>query len=185
MLMRKIFFMYFIVLVCIGLILPRTAFAQLTVSDSSYQWVQSSARINYYFNISEIRFFVDDTGRVDRNILLVKTVKSFDWLQIQDVVEKRKWKGLDSAGYENLAGAVEDLIIDVQHQTVFVKTYTELDTDWNTLESSNPNRLCDLAKLSTKSFDHIFYGEIIKYAALHQAELQDRSIAYAAQLYTK
>jgi len=183
--MRKIFLAWFIAMVSIGAVVPQIAFAQLTVSDSSYQWVQSSARINYYFNTSEIRFFVDDTGRIDRNILLVKTVKSFDWLQIQDVVEKRKWKGLDSTGYENLAGVVEDLIIDVQHQTVFVKTYTELDTDWNTLESSSPNRLCDLTKLSIKSFDHIFYGEIIKYAALHQAELQDRSTLYAAELYTK
>lgn len=183
--MRKFFFVWFIAMVCIWSIVPRTASAQLTVSDSAYQWVQSSARINYYFNTSEIRFFVDDTGRVDRNILLVKTVKSFDWLQIQDIVEKRNWKGLDTAGYENLAGSAEDLIIDLQHQTVFVKTYTELDTDWNTLESSNPNRLCDLTKLSTKSFDHIFYEEIIKYAALHQGELQDRSIVYAAQLYTK
>jgi len=183
--MRKNFCVWFVVLVCIWLVLPRTAFAELTVSDSSYKWVQSSARINYYFNTSEIRFFVDDTGCVDRNILLVKTVKSFDWLQIQDIVEKRNWKGLDTTGYENLAGAAEDLMIDLQHQTVFVKTYTDLDKDWNALESSNPNRLCDLTKLSAKSFDHIFYGEIIKYAALHQAELQDRSIAYAAQLYTK
>lgn len=183
--MRKNFFLYFVVLVCIGLILPRTAFAELAISDSSYKWVQSSERINYYFNTSEIRFFVDDTGRIDRNILLVKTVKSFDWLQIQDIVEKRNWKGLDTAGYENLAGSAEDLIIDLQHQTVFVKTYTELDTNWNALDSSEPNRLCDLTKLSTKSFDHIFYEEIIKYAALHQAELQDRSIAYAAKLHTK
>ncbi len=183
--MRKNFFVCFMAMVCMWLVLPRPAFADLAISDSSYKWVQSSARINYYFNTSEIRFFVDNTGRVDRNLLLVKAVKSFDWIQIQDVVEKRKWKGFDTTGYENLAGAVEDLVVDMQHQTVFVKTYTDLDTDWNALESSAPNILEAMTKLSSKSFDHIFYDEIVKYAVLHQTELQDRSIAYAAQLYTK
>ncbi len=147
------------------------ASAQVPVPDTIYKWVQSSPRANYYFNMEQLCFAVDEKGFIDQNTLLVAVVKTYDPLQIKDVQDKRQWKMLNMDGYDDLAGAAEYARIDLAKQTVTITEAADLDSTGTALETTYPNRTCDLKTMSDKSLDRIFFGTVIDYVKQHKEEV--------------
>lgn len=147
------------------------ASAQVPVPDTIYKWVQSSPRANYYFNMEQLCFAVDEKGFIDQNTLIVAVVKTYDPLQIKDVQDKRQWKMLNMDGYDDLAGAAEYARIDLAKQTVTITEAADLDSTGTALETTYPNRTCDLKTMSDKSLDRIFFGAVIDYAQQHKEEI--------------
>ena len=147
------------------------AAAQVPVPDTIYKWVQSSPRANYYFNMEQLCFAVDEKGFIDQNTLLVAVVKTYDPLQIKDVQDKRQWKMLNMDGYDDLAGAAEYARIDLAKQTVTITEVADLDSTGTAIETTYPNRTCDLKTMSDKSLDRIFFGAVIDYAKQHKEQI--------------
>ncbi|SFT59962.1 hypothetical protein SAMN02910356_01242 [Selenomonas sp. GACV-9] len=149
--------------------------AEEKISEDIYQWVQSTARQNYYFNKQHIYFGKDEKENINLNIITVPALKTYDSIQIQDVVSKRRWKGQSTAGYGDLAGCAEYLQLNIKDQTVDIMKHEDLDSDWGTLGTSTVKRTVKLAELSEKDVDAKFYHAIIKYAEVHAKEIAART----------
>ena len=157
-------------------ILPKGAKAAVLVPEYIYEWVQSTARQSYYFNKAQMHYGVKD-GIVDLNILVVPTLRTYDAIQIQDVVSKRRWKQLSLDGYDGLVGAAEYLTLNLKEGTVRVTQHDDLDQDWGTIFSDkrSDEEPIRLANLSDKDVDGKFYQAIIAYANAHQIEIASRT----------
>ena len=70
------------------------------VPEDIYQWVQSTARQNYYFNKQQMCYEIRADGTVDEHVLIVPTLRTYDDVQLQDVISKRRWKLEDLTGYD-------------------------------------------------------------------------------------
>lgn len=141
------------------------------VQETIFQWVQSSSRANYYFNKQQICYAVDDKGMIDMNTLIVPTLKTYDDVQIQDTIDKRRWKMLPMAGFDDLVGEAEYLRFDIARQTVTTVEQDYLDSTWSPLEQNMTAQETELAKLPEKSWDRSFYRAILDYAAKHADEI--------------
>lgn len=172
--MRKLMAAIFMVSTVFFSSLP-AASAEVPVPDDIYKWVQSSPRTNYYFNMEQMCFAVDNEGMIDQNVLLVPVVKTYDPLQIKDVQDKRRWKDSDMTGYDDFAGVAEYLRIDLGKKVVTETEITDLDSTGTGLETRSLNRSWELVKLSEKNLDRIFYEAIIDYAGKHKDELIKRT----------
>lgn len=174
-------------LVAAGLlaVLPLSAVPALAeppaVPEDIYQWVQSTARQNYYFNKQQMCYEIRADGTVDEHVLIVPTLRTYDDVQIQDVISKRRWKLEDLTGYDALAGAAEYLRIDLAAQTVTITEHDDLDGDWGVIREEKEPEIVQLAELSEKDVDACFYRAIIKYAQKHAAELRARTEQKAAE----
>lgn len=145
------------------------------VPEHIYQWVQSTARQNYYFNKQQMCYEIREDGTIDENVLIVPTLRTYDDVQIQDVVSKRRWKLEDTTGYDALVGAAEYLKIDLGAQTVTITEHDDLDDSWGVIREEREPEVVQLAELSEKDVDACFYRAIIKYAEKHAAELRART----------
>ena len=94
-----------------NILTPITASPALAAEDGEgpdvpkniYQWVQSTARQNYYFNRQQMCYAIKN-GKIDRNVLIVPTLRTYNDIQIEDVVAKRRWNMEPLDGYDRLAG---------------------------------------------------------------------------------
>ena len=151
------------------------AYAAPLVPEYIYEWVQSTARQSYYFNKEQMHYGVKD-GVIDLNILIVPTLRTYDEIQIQDVISKRRWKMLSLDGYDGLVGAAEYLRVNLKEGTVLVTQHDDLDGYWGTLFSDKRDgEPVKLASLSAKDVDGKFYRAIINYADTHQLEMVART----------
>ena len=66
--------------------------AYVDVPEDIYKWVQSTPRGNYFFNTQQINYRVKSDGTINLNMLNVPTICTYDNIQIDDVVQKRRWK---------------------------------------------------------------------------------------------
>ena len=131
------------------------------VPENIYKWVQSTARGNYFFNMQQMNYRVNYDGTIDLDKLNVPTICTYDEIQIEDVIQKRRWKMQSLTGYEILAGRIMRRV-DIDD------TLTELDADL----SGQPIKLADISK---KDVSCKFYREILIWARLHNEELIKRS----------
>ena len=69
------------------------ASAQVPVPDTIYKWVQSSPRANYYFNMEQLCFAVDEKGFIDR-ILTTNLV-----YQTPDLLQRPYYINVDMSKY--------------------------------------------------------------------------------------
>ena len=144
--------------------------------DDIFQWVQSTARQNYYFNKQQIKYGIDAQGNVDLNTLIVPTLRTYDDIQIRDVVTKRRWKMLSVKGYERLIGSAKYLKFNLKAQTVQIVEQDDLDDTFTSINQDlDPEPAVNYATLSEKDVDGCFYRAIIKYAQKHQDELIART----------
>jgi len=157
-----------------ALFLPVGAQAAPELPEATYEWAQSTSRQGYYFNKAEMCFAVQD-GYVDIDHLIVPAVRLYDSVQIEDVVSKRRWNGLDLDGYGALAGAADYLEFNLAKNTIRVTEHDDLDDGFNVLSASYPEGETDLNTLPEKSVDAKFYAAILKYAEEHEAELLART----------
>lgn len=156
-------------------VMPAEA-ADVAVPDDIFQWVQSTARQNYYFNKQQIKYGIDAQGNVDLNTLIVPTLRTYDDIQIRDVVTKRRWKMLSVKGYERLIGSAKYLKFNLKAQTVQIVEQDDLDDTFTSINQDlDPEPAVNYATLSEKDVDGCFYRAIIKYAQKHQDELIART----------
>ena len=156
------------VMLCWG---SQTVSAAPNVSEDVYQWIQSTARANYYFNKQQICFAVDKDGYIDLDTLIVPTLRTYDDVQIKDVVDKRRWKMASVDGYSDLVGEAEYLKIQRSKRIVSVEETDDLDSTWSTLTAEYPKQEIELDKLAAKNVDRVFYEAILTYAEKHQDEI--------------
>ncbi|BEU86936.1 hypothetical protein TAMA11512_04000 [Selenomonas sp. TAMA-11512] len=133
------------------------------VPEHIFEWVQSSARTGYFFNRQEIAYGVDEEGFVNFDELIVPTLEVYDAVQIQDVVQKRRWRGESLQGYNNLVGAATYLSFDMVKGTVTVHEEDDLDHTWSPLTRTYPKTEIVIAALPEKSFNRRFYEAILAY----------------------
>lgn len=151
--------------------------AEETISEDIYQWVQSTSRQNYYFNKQHIYFGLDAKGQIDLNTLLVPVLKTYDQVQKEDVIAKRRWKMQKTEGYNDLAGAAQYLRFNLQANTVEIIKQDDLDSDWGVLDTANVNQVIDLTQLSEKGVKGKFYQAILGYSRMHLDEILKRTEA--------
>lgn len=151
--------------------------AEETISEDIYQWVQSTSRQNYYFNKQHIYFGLDAKGQIDLNTLLVPVLKTYDQVQKEDVIAKRRWKMQKTEGYNDLAGAAQYLRFNLQANTVEIIKQDDLDSDWGILDTANVNQVIDLTQLSEKGVKGKFYQAILGYSRMHLDEILERTEA--------
>lgn len=159
----------------ICLALPVGASADPVVNENIYQWVQSTARQSYFFNKAVMCFGVKKDGTINLDELIVPCLHQYDQIQREDVLAKRRWKGLSMRGYSNLYGSAKYLLINTKKKTVTVTRTEDLDNTWAVLSSVTDSKPRDYTKLSEKNVDRKFYDEIIKYAHSHGLELAKRT----------
>ena len=102
--------------------------AQPEIPETIYQWVQSSERMNYFFNKEEMHYAKDETGEVDTDTLLVPVIKTYDDIQIEDIRMKRRWRMEGNDELPDLAGEANYLTIDLARGVVVVNAVDLLDT---------------------------------------------------------
>ena len=145
------------------------------VPEHIYEWVQSTARQNYYFNKEQIQYAADAHGYIDLTKIVVPTLRTYDDIQIRDVVSKRRWRMLPLEGYDDLSGAAEYLLIDLRTGIVYVRAHEDLDSLWGTLSREEDTKEIRLSDLSDKDVEKKFFDAIINYALGHQEEMIHRS----------
>ena len=104
-----------------------TSAKEVEVPEDIYTWVQSTARGNYFFNTQQMNYGVNADGTIDLYTLNVPTICTYDDIQIQDVVQKRRWKMQSTEGYEILAGRADYLKFDFRNGTVQIVRRVDLD----------------------------------------------------------
>lgn len=145
--------------------------AETEVPEEIFQWVQSTARQNYYFNRQKMAFAVRDDGTIDTKQLIVPTLRTYDDVMIRDVTAKRRWNGEKTDGYQDLAGCAEYLQFDLSAGTVTVTRHDDLDSGWGILSSETEPETVKLSELSEKDVDGIFYRAILDFAQKHREEI--------------
>lgn len=151
--------------------------AEETISEDIYQWVQSTSRQNYYFNKQHIYFGIDDKGQIDLNTLLVPVLKTYDQVQKEDVIAKRRWKMQKTAGYNDLVGSAQYLRFNLQADTVEIIKQEDLDSGWGVLDTVNVNKVIDLTQLSENGVKGKFYQAVLSYSRMHLDEILERTEA--------
>ena len=145
------------------------------VPTEIYTWVQSTARGDYWFNHLHMGYRVKDDGTLDLNTLMVPTVCMYDNIQIDDVIQKRRWKKLSLNGYDRLAGRADYLKFDLPSETVQVVERVDLDDTWAPLDRDTSGTPIDLKNLPSKDIRYNFYRTILEWARAHNAEIISRS----------
>ena len=145
------------------------------VPTEIYTWVQSTARANYWFNYRQMGYRIRPDGTLDLNTLMVPTVCMYDNIQIEDVIQKRRWRKLSTAGYDRLAGRADYLKFDLPNETVQVVERVDLDDTWAELDKDTSGEPLDLRNLPRKDVRYNFYRTILEWARNHNAEIINRS----------
>ena len=141
------------------------------VPEDIYQWVQSSERMNYFFNKQEMSYGVDAEGHVDLDTLIVPVIKTYDHVQIEDVRMKRAWRMEETDTLANLAGEANYLTIHIARGVVTVDAVDFIDSHFWAVEHSEPKKDVVIADLTEKSRDGIFYRAILAYEKDHRREI--------------
>ncbi|MGP1574289.1 hypothetical protein [Selenomonas sp.] len=153
------------------MVLTATAGAAPYVSSNIYEWVQSSARANYFFNKRVMHYGLTEDGAIDPNVLIVPTLQTYDDVAIADVVAKRRWRGESLAGYYNLVGEAAYLRIDLAAGTSTLERADDLDSTWSTLTTTFPQRVTIIKELPEKSLERKFLEAVLVYEHGHCMEI--------------
>ena len=141
------------------------------VPEDIYQWVQSSERMNYFFNKQEMSYGVDAKGHANLNMLVVPVIKTYDHVQIEDVRMKRSWRMESTDALDDLAGEANYLTINIPRGVVTVDAVELIDSKFWTVERSEPKKEVVIAELTEKSRDGIFYRAILAYEKDHRRDI--------------
>lgn len=145
------------------------------VPTEIYMWVQSTPRANYWFNHQAAGYRIKEDGTLDLNTLMVPAIYLYDNIQIEDVIQKRRWKKLSTRGYNKLVGRSELLKFDLKNMTVQVVEKTDLDDTWGALDKDTSGEPVDLKSFSDKDVMYKFYRAILAWAKEHNEVIIGRS----------
>lgn len=129
-----------------------------------YIWVQSTPRGNYWFNYKHMGYKIREDGTLDLTTLMVPTICMYDNIQIEDVIQKRRWKKLSLNGYDRLAGRADYLKFDLVNETVQVVERVDLDDTWAPLDRDISGEPIDLKSLPSTDLRYKFYRKILEWA---------------------
>lgn len=129
-----------------------------------YMWVQSTPRGNYWFNYKHMGYKIREDGTLDLTTLMVPTICIYDNIQIEDVIQKRRWKKLSLNGYDRLAGRADYLKFDLVNETVQVVERVDLDDTWAPLDRDISGEPIDLKSLPNTDLRYKFYRKILEWA---------------------
>lgn len=141
------------------------------VPEHVYEWVQSSARANYFFNKRAMCYDVAKDGTINLDVLIVPTLQTYDDVAIQDVVSKRRWRGESLEGYDDLVGEAEYLRIDLAAGTSTLERADDLDSSWSSIHTTRPGSVTTIAELPEKSLERKFLEAILAYEKSHREEI--------------
>lgn len=145
--------------------------SELVLPEDTYYWIQSTDRTNYYFKNKELRYGVDDKGFIDLNTLHVITLRTYDGIQVEDIISKRRWNDLPLDGYEDLAGAVNYLTFNLADGVVNVTKRAEVNSKMEVLDEDTARDPIKLESLSEKNVEGKFFRGILEYANDHRDEI--------------
>ena len=145
------------------------------VPTEIYMWVQSTPRGDYWFNHQAAGYKIREDGTLDLYTLMVPTVCIYDNIQIEDVIQKRRWKRLSLKGYDRLAGRADYLKFDLKNETVQVVERVDLDDTWASLDKDTSGEPIDLKSLPSKDVRYNFYRTILEWARDHNELISGRS----------
>jgi len=145
------------------------------VPTEIYMWVQSTPRANYWFNHQAAGYRIKEDGTLDLNILMVPAIYLYDNIQIEDVIQKRRWKKLSTRGYNKLVGRSELLKFDLKNMTVQAVEKIDLDDTWGALDKDTSCEPVDLKSFSGKDVMFKFYRTILTWARTHNELIIGRS----------
>jgi len=145
------------------------------VPTEIYMWVQSTPRANYWFNHQAAGYRIKEDGTLDLNILMVPAIYLYDNIQIEDVIQKRRWKKLSTRGYNKLVGRSELLKFDLKNMTVQVVEKIDLDDTWGALDKDTSCEPVELKSFSGKDVMFKFYRTILAWARSHNELIIGRS----------
>ena len=148
---------------------------EVEVPENIYTWVQSTSRGNYFFNTEQINYRVKYDGTIDLYTLNVPTICTYDDIQIQDVVQKRRWKNQSLEGYNILAGRADYLTFDFRNQTVQITRRVDLDNTFTELDSDISGEPIKLSEIPRTSVMCRFYRTILIWARFNSEDLIKRS----------
>ncbi len=151
------------------------------VPTEIYMWVQSTPRANYWFNHQAAGYRIKEDGTLDLNTLMVPAIYLYDNIQVEDVIQKRRWKKLSTRGYNKLVGRSELLKFDLKNMTVQAVEKTDLDDTWGALEKDTSGEPIDLKTLSDKDVMYKFYRAILAWAKEHNELIIGRSKGILSQ----
>ena len=157
----------------VAIVLTGNAYAAPVVElpKDVFEWVQSTSMSAYYFNKEQICYGKGTDGYIDRNILIVPSVKIYSDKQIEDVVQKKRWRMEKTDGYGDLVGAADYLQFNITDNTVTIVEHDDLDKNWWPLCKNTDSRTVKLSDLSEKAVDGIFYRAILSWAKDHDKEI--------------
>ncbi len=148
------------------LLIPSVTFAakEVKVPEEVYKWVESTERGNYYFNYQIMGYRIKSDGTLDLSTLIVPTICTYDDVQIQDVIQKRRWRMKSLKGYEILAGRADYLQFDLRNNTVQITRRVDLDNTFTELDSDTSGKPVKLSEFSGREVACKFYREILIWA---------------------
>ena len=153
------------------------AFATPTVEipEEVYKWIQSTPRGNYWFNYQIMGYKILDDDTLDLNILEVPALITYDNIQIEDVVQKRRWRGQSTRGYNDLIGRADYLEFNFAEGTVQIVRRADLDHTFTELDSETLSEPIKLSELSDQDISCKFYRQILKWARENNEWIIQRS----------
>jgi len=143
----------------------QTTFAkEVTVPEDIYKWIDSTPRGNYFFNVQQTNYAVKEDGTIDLTTIIAPTICTYDNIQIDDVVQKRRWRGLKTDGYGDLIGRADYLKFDLEVGTVQVVERVDLDSTFSPLSSDKNGRPIPLSRFSQNEIARKVYRAILVWA---------------------
>ena len=153
-----------------------TAFAdEIEVPENIYQWIDSTPRSNYYFNFQQTNYAVNDDGTIDLYTIIAPTICTYDNIQIDDVLQKRRWRGLSTAKYSDLVGRADYLKFDLQIGTVQIVERNNIDSTFTSIDSEKNLHPVPLSSFSNKEISRKVYRTILIWAKKHTELMIGRS----------
>lgn len=130
-----------------------------------YEWIQASPRTSYYFNKQYICYQTNADGTVDVNLLRVPILRTYDQVQVEDIIAKRRWHQQQWENLsEMLAAEANNVTIDCEKRTVTIRDSILLTDTFAHLINEPAERVIELDKLSEKSLERRFFESILQYA---------------------
>ena len=148
---------------------------EVEVPESVYKWVHSTSRGNYFFNFQQTNYAVKEDGTIDLYTIIAPTICTYDNIQIEDVLQKRRWRGLSTDKYSDLAGRADYIKFDLEIGTVQVVERNNFDSTFTSIDSEKNLRPTPLSSFSQNDISRKFYRAILTWARQNNELMIKRS----------
>lgn len=162
-----------------------TAFAEVEVPENIYQWIDSTPRGNYFFNFQQTNYAVKDDGTIDLYTIIAPTVITYDNIQIDDVLQKKRWRGESTAHYTDLVGRADYLQFDLSIGTVQIVERNNIDSTFTSIDSNKDFRPKPLSSLSQNQVERKIYRTILLWAKKNNELMIKRSRGHLSEKDSK